>query len=280
MAGGGNGKGKRVRSITLLIPCFNEAEHIGAMLEDLAEDRWVRDWGKDLQVMVVDDGSADETAAIAGTYSNRFADLSILSLQQNVGKGEALKRGIAQAKGNVVAFLDGDHTFDLEGLSRFQSAIEGGADVVVGDRRDPDSIFFVPSHVIPYIHLRHFVGTRFNMLVRLMTDLDVADTQCGFKMFTKEAATHSFSRIRVGGFIFDVEVLLAAQRAGYRIETLPVRLLYDSPEPVWVTFTMSAQVSRSLMRVLRGQRQGDYGDGSSSDASDEPGPERPRNYER
>ena len=268
----GSGERRRIRSMSVLIPAFNEADHIEIMLEDLSANPWIKKWGDDLDVIIVDDGSSDDTSTRAQNKADRFANLRVLSLARNVGKGQALAAGIKEAKGQAVVFLDGDHTFDFEALPRFVNAIEAGADVVVGDRRDPQSIFFVPSQVIPYIHFRHFVGQRFNNLVRMMTDLNIADTQCGFKMFTKEAAQHGFSKIKVGGFIFDVEVLLAVQQAGYRIEALPVRLRYDSPEPVWETLNMSARVSRSLVRVLRARFKGEYSATKSANAADEQGP--------
>ena len=268
----GDGGQRRIRSISVLIPTFNEADHIEMMLDDLSTDPWIKKWGDDIEVIVIDDGSSDDTSARARNKVDKFATLRVLSLAKNMGKGQVLATGINEAKGQAVVFLDGDHTFDFEALPRFADAIEKGADVVVGDRRNPKSIFFVPSHVIPYIHFRHFVGQRFNTLVRLMTELEIADTQCGFKMFTKEAAQHGFSRIRVGGFIFDVEVLLAVKKAGFRIEALPVRLRYNSPEPIWETLNMSARVSRSLIRVLHARIKGEYSTVESTDPADDQGP--------
>jgi glycosyltransferase involved in cell wall biosynthesis len=245
-------------SLTLLIPSLNEADHIGGMLDALAEQAFVRELGDAFSVLVIDDGGSDRVAEVARARAPRFARLDVLRLTRTRGKGRALAAGLARSHGDFVAFADGDDTFDLAALQPFYAALCDGADLAIGDRRLPGSSFEIPNAAIPYIHLRARVGESFNLLVRACTPLRVLDTQCGLKMFRRQAAQHCFERIAVGGFIFDVEVLLAAIGAGYRVVSLPVRLRYRSPEPMREVVTMSAQTFAAFVRVLLHERKGHY----------------------
>lgn len=245
-------------SLTLLIPSLNEADHIGGMLDALSALPFVRELGDAFSVLVIDDGGSDRVAEVARARAPGFASLEVLRLARTVGKGRALAAGLARSRGDFVAFADGDDTFDLSALQPFYAALCDGADVAIGDRRLPGSSFEIPNAAIPYIHLRARVGECFNVLVRACTPLRVLDTQCGLKMFRREAAGHCFERIAVGGFIFDVEVLLAAIEAGYRVVPLPVRLRYRTPEPLGEVVTMSAQTFAAFVRVLLNERKGHY----------------------
>jgi len=245
--------------LSLIIPGLNEEQNIGPMLDDLARQPFVSRLGPCFEVVVVDDGSTDGMAEAARAKASLFEQLRVLRLSPNVGKGYAIRRGIEESTGAVVGFVDGDNTFALAEVERFYEAIQVGHDVVIGDRRSKDSLFRVPASAIPYIHFRAFVGERFNFLVRNLTPLRVLDTQCGFKMFSRRAAQHCFSRILVGGFVFDLEVLLAAHAADYRIASLPVRLSYKNPEPTSEVFSMSLGVGRTFVRVLLNHRAGKYG---------------------
>jgi glycosyltransferase involved in cell wall biosynthesis len=245
-------------TLTLLIPGRNEQAHIGAMLEDLSREPFVRFVRDRLEVIVVDDGSTDRMGEVARSKASLFERMRVLTLKDNRGKGLALQTAIEEVSGDIVGFVDGDHTFDLAGIERFYNEVRAGSDVVVGNRRAPSSVFHLPAEVIPYIHLRAFVGGRFNQLVRLLTDLDLPDTQCGFKFFRREAAELCFSRVQVGGFVFDLEVLLTARAAGYQIASLPVALNYTNPEPFGEVVGMSAKVWLAFVQVLRNQRAGLY----------------------
>jgi dolichyl-phosphate beta-glucosyltransferase len=245
-------------SLTLLIPSLNEAEHIGGMLDALAQQAFVRALGPAFSVLVIDDGGADRVAEVVSARKAEFARLDVLRLPHTQGKGCALAAGLARSATDFVAFADGDDTFDLSALQPFYSALCDGADVAIGDRRLPGSSFEIPNAAIPYIHLRARVGEWFNVLVRACTPLRVLDTQCGLKMFRRQAAQHCFERIAVGGFIFDVEVLLAAIEAGYRVVSLPVRLRYRAPEPMREVVSMSAHTFAAFVRVLLHDRNGRY----------------------
>ncbi len=245
-------------TLTLLVPGRNEERHIGGLLDDLARQPFVQRMGKRFEVIVIDDGSTDRMAEVASSKAPAFSNLRVLRLEQNVGKGRALQRALGEATGDIIGFVDGDHTFELSAIERFYDEIRAGADLAVGNRRASATVFHLHPDTIPYIHLRAFVGERFNDLVRLLTKLTLLDTQCGFKFFRREAARVAFSRMRVGGFVFDLELLLTANAAGYRIVPLPVALNYKNPEPLAEVFTMSQSVSLAFARVIVNQLAGHY----------------------
>jgi dolichyl-phosphate beta-glucosyltransferase len=244
--------------LSLLVPGRNEERHIGELLDDLAHQPFIERLGEELEVIVIDDGSSDRMAEVARAKAPLFRRLRVLSLPTNLGKGLALQRGVSEAQGEVIGFIDGDFTFAHSSIERFYEEIRGGADLAVGNRRDPGTIFQLPPGTIPYIHLRHFVGERFNDLVRAATPIPLLDTQCGFKFFRREAARVAFSRLHVGGFVFDLELLLTAYAAGFRVVPLPVVLKYVTAEPLSEVASLSGSVSLAFMKVLRNLRAGRY----------------------
>jgi dolichyl-phosphate beta-glucosyltransferase len=250
--------GRWPESLTLLIPVHDEEAIIGPMLEDVARQDWVQLMGERLEVVVVDDGSGDATVEQARERSDLFASMRVLSLAPNRGKGRALQAAVRECRGSTIAFVDGDLTFNMTFFPRFMNALTDGADIVVGNRRALGTVFDIATDAIPYIHMRHVISAVFNRMVRAVTPLQAPDTQCGLKLFTAEAARRCFDRILVGGFIFDLELLIAAHEAGLRVTSVPVRLRYASTEPFGEVAVMSGNVWVDLWRVVYHMKRGDY----------------------
>lgn len=245
-------------ALSLLLPAYNEGPQIAAMIDDVLACDWARDLGEQLEIIVVDDGSTDDTAARAEQCASSRAGVRVLRMPANGGKGRALAHGVRAARGAIIAFVDSDRTFHLDHLPAFLERIHEGADIVVGNRRAIRTVFEVQTDAVPYIHMRHVISATFNRIVRTLTPIAVPDTQCGLKVFTRAAAHTCFERIRVGGFVFDIELLLAAHEAGFSVHSLPVRLRYDSSEPTGHVVRMSAHTALDLLQVATHHRLGRY----------------------
>jgi dolichyl-phosphate beta-glucosyltransferase len=201
------------RSISIIIPAYNEEKRLPATLGTvqayLDATRW--DFA---EVVVVDDGSRDGTAALARRMGAR-----LLANPGNRGKGYSVRHGMLEARGEWVLFTDADLSAPIEELEKLAAAVEReGAQAAVGSRAVDRSLIGV--HQPP---LRESLGRLFNVVIRLLTGLRFRDTQCGFKLFEAAAAREIFRRQRLDGFGFDVEVLFIARRLGYRTVEVPVR---------------------------------------------------------
>jgi dolichyl-phosphate beta-glucosyltransferase len=173
------------------------------------------------EVVVVDDGSADDTAERA--RASGIAELSVLVNEPNRGKGYSVRRGMLAARGAHRLMTDADLSTPIEELDRLLAVQREGADVVIGSRAVAGSNIEVRQ---PWY--RENMGRLFNVLVRILAVPGVHDTQCGFKLFTARAADEVFGRARLDGFSFDVEALYLARRAGFRIAELPVTWRNDA----------------------------------------------------
>lgn len=204
--------------ISLIIPAYNEAERIAETLETAAA--WFAGRNQTAEIIVVDDGSSDDTAAIVRAHQTRAPTPIVLeSLPENQGKGAAVHAGMLKlASGALRFFYDADASTPIEEIDRCLPLFEAGADIVIGSRALPDSQ--IEKRQVWY---REFMGRCFNHIEHLLRLTHFKDTQCGFKGFTAEAAERCFSRQTTFRFSFDVEILFIAEKHGLRIEELPVR---------------------------------------------------------
>jgi dolichyl-phosphate beta-glucosyltransferase len=200
---------------------------------------------------VVDDGSLDRTSRVAEGLSAEYPELRLIRLADNRGKGYAVRTGIVNSRGAQVLFADADGATPISELPRLQAALEQGADVAIGSRVAQAADVRVRARP-----LRRIMGRTFHRLVETLTVRGILDTQCGFKLFQGPVAHALFSRMRMSGFSFDVEVLMMAQRQGYRIAEVPVNwthqpgskvnLVSDSALMAWDLFVIRG-------RYLRGE---------------------------
>jgi len=209
---------QRPLDLSIVIPAFNEQDRIvptiGAFAAHLA--------GRDLawELIVSDDGSRDDTRALVGLLDH--ANIRVLEAPSNGGKGAAVRRGMAAAAGRMVLFADADCSTPAHELDGLISEIEGGCDVAVGSRAASG------AQVANRSRLRRLLTKGLRSIVRIGLGVPLEDTQCGFKLFTREAARRLFTAQTVNGFSFDLEVLFIAGRLGMRIAEVPVRW-YDAP---------------------------------------------------
>lgn len=232
---------------SVVIPAFEEERRIGETvgrvrraLEPIAPDG--------VEVVVVDDGSVDGTAAAARAAG---AD-HVLVQPTNTGKGAAVRRGMLAAAGRTMAFTDADLAFPPEQLLGLLELVEGGCDVVVGNRRHPDT-----KTIVPPTWMRDVGGRVINRLARIVLDGDFRDTQCGLKAFSREAARRIFEHTLVDGFAFDVEIFHLAERYGLVLREVPVEVSNSTSSTVHVVRDASLLI-RDLFRIRWWARAGCY----------------------
>lgn len=202
--------------LSVVIPALNEAERLPRTLDRVGA--FLRAFGRGHEILVVDDGSRDETAERA-----RAAGATVLRNDANRGKGHAVRRGMLEARGQRRLMTDADLSTPIEELPRFLDTMAEGYDVVIGSRALPGANIEVHQ---PW--LRENMGRLYNLFVQALALPGLRDTQCGFKLWSAAAARAAFADARLDGFSFDVEVLYLARKRGYRIAEVPVTWRNDA----------------------------------------------------
>lgn len=205
---------------SIVIPAFNEQARIGATLDKVLT--CVKAHGWSAEVLVVNDGSRDRTAAIVQSMAAQHANLRLIENPGNRGKGYAVRNGILQARGAIVMFTDADLSAPMDEAELLFTALANGADVAIGSRWLDRSRQTLQQPIY-----RRFFGRCFNWLTRLVMHLPLADTQCGFKAFRRDAARAIFIRQRIERWGFDPEILYIALRLGLRVEEVAVTWGHD-----------------------------------------------------
>jgi dolichyl-phosphate beta-glucosyltransferase len=201
--------------VSIIIPSYNEERRLPETLERIAA--YVRASGRETEILVVDDGSTDRTAAIAESFQDKFPALRVISNGVNRGKGYSVRRGMLEARGGIVLFTDADLSAPIEEASKLFAALET-YDVAIGSRALDRRLISVHQS-----RFREFAGIIFNMIVRLCLRLSFVDTQCGFKAFRREPCRIIFKQQRIERFGFDPELLYLARHHGLRSVEIPVR---------------------------------------------------------
>lgn len=205
---------------SIVIPAFNEMARIHATLTDVIRCVETRGWNA--EVIVVDDGSRDNTAAIVESIAATYPFVHLLSNGTNRGKGYSVRNGMLHASGEIVLFTDADLSSPIEEAERLFSAIRQGADVAIGSRWLASS-----RQTIRQPLYRRFFGRCFNFVTRMIMRLPYADTQCGFKAFTRTAAQTVFQLQRIERWGFDPEILFIALKRGFVVREVPVSWGHD-----------------------------------------------------
>ncbi len=245
-ASGNGGPGPH---LSVVIPAYNEEERLPDTIRTVEAFLEKQPW--DWELIVVDDGSADRTAEAAREAFRHPASRAV-SLPQNQGKGAAIRRGmLEEARGKYRLFTDADNSTPIEELpGLLRKAEEEGYGVAIGSRALRDSKLEVRQ---PFY--REMMGRFFNLIVQMVAVPGIRDTQCGFKLFTAEAAGYVFPRQQLQGFSFDVELLMLARRGGFRIAEVPVRWI-NSPASRVSPIRDSLRMFMDVLRVrLRGVKE-------------------------
>jgi dolichyl-phosphate beta-glucosyltransferase len=201
--------------LSIIIPSYNEEARLPATLERVAA--YIARSGRTTEVLVVDDGSSDRTAAVADEFRRKIPLLRVLSNGVNRGKGFSVRHGMLEALGNVVLFTDADLSAPIEEADKLLAALTDH-DVAIGSRALDRSL--ISTHESAF---REFAGIVFNKIVRIILRLPFVDTQCGFKAFRRERCRILFEQQRIERFGFDPELLYLARHHGLRTVEIPVQ---------------------------------------------------------
>jgi dolichyl-phosphate beta-glucosyltransferase len=201
--------------LSIIIPAYNEERRLPASLERIAE--YIRQSGRVTEVLIVDDGSSDRTAAVAQSFQSSIPGLRVIPNGRNRGKGYSVRHGMIEAHGEIVLFSDADLSAPIEEADKLIAALKTN-DVAIGSRALDRSLISV--HESP---LREFAGIIFNKIVRIVLRLPFVDTQCGFKAFRRERSRIIFQQQRIERFGFDPELLYLARHHGLKSVEIPVR---------------------------------------------------------
>ena len=205
--------------LTIVIPAFNEAKKIEVTINEVTG--YLSGKGYDYELIVVDDGSEDDTLDIIKRYEaiNSNGNIKILENVSNKGKGYAVRNGIMQATGDYILFMDADNSTRIFEIERVLPSFKEGFGIVIGSRRLKN----VPGNiVVSQPSYRHVLGEIYIYISRLFFKISVRDYNCGFKMFKNNVAKKIFSRQMMDDWSFDLETLFLAEKYCFKIKEVPV----------------------------------------------------------
>ena len=232
--------------VTIVMPAYNEENRLPKSLPAIIDFVKQQDYG--IELLVVDDGSADRTADVVHEFQAQEPFIKLLQVEHG-GKGHAVKAGMLHAKSDYLFLCDSDLSMPIEELSHFLPPILNDFDLAIGSREVAGAIRYdEPSH-------RHLMGRVFNGLVALLLVGGISDTQAGFKCFRQSAAQELFSRQTIKGWSFDVENLFLARRLGMKIVEVPISWYYQDDsrvKPVVDTYRMIKEILRIRVNGWRG----------------------------
>ncbi len=236
--------------LSVIIPAFNESARLPRTLIDA--HAWLsQKLTDDFEIIVVDDGSSDETCERVRQLMDEMPELQLIAQPENRGKGAAVRCGMLAADGEIRLFMDADHSTHIREVKRVFAAMDAhpDCDVVIASRQHPESD--ISEH---QSWLREHMGKGFNRLMKLATGIQMADTQCGFKALTARAAEQIFAVQQLDGFSFDVELLYLAQRFGYRVIEIPVQWINEPNSRVRMLID-PLQMFADILKIRRLHRQ-------------------------
>jgi len=201
--------------LSIVIPSFNEELRLPETLSAISS--YIRSSKRETEVIVVDDGSTDRTAAIAKSFRGEIRGLRVIANDKNRGKGYSVRHGMLEARGRFVLFTDADLSAPIGEADKLLAAL-ANHDVAIGSRALDRKLISVRQSVF-----REYAGIIFNFIVRFILRLPFVDTQCGFKAFRRERCLVIFQQQRIERFGFDPELLYLARRHGLSAAEIPVR---------------------------------------------------------
>jgi len=234
--------------LSIIIPALNEEHRLPPTLAKI--ETFLQEQTYDAEVIVVDNGSTDNTAAVTQAFAAERAYVQFLQLAQR-GKGRAVKAGMLAAKGKYRFICDADLSMPIEEVNKFLPPNHRDCDVIIASREGPT------ANRIGEPEYRHLMGRILNWIVKLTAVRQFEDTQCGFKMFKKEVAEDLFSVQQMHGIGFDVELIYIALKRGYKVVDEPITWYYD-PDSRMRLFQDSLHILLEIWQIRQNWRKGIY----------------------
>lgn len=201
--------------LSVIIPAYNEEKSIQSTLLKVDDFLCGQKYG--YEIIVIDDGSKDETYKIVRNIENRVRNLTVLKNKKNLGKGYSVRKGMLAAKGKFRLFMDADNSTSINQIKNFIPFLEEGYEAVIGDRSLRESVILKNQPAYKQI-----LGNIGNIFVKVLTVSGINDTQCGFKCFSDRFVEKVFPGLVINRWGFDMEILAIADKFGYRIKTVPI----------------------------------------------------------
>jgi len=235
--------------LSIVVPAFREEKRIPAILNAIAEYEKTKDFL--IETIVICDGSPDDTANVAKGFSSKIADLTVHESKNNLGKGGAVREGMLRAKGKYVIFSDADNSTPIDQVDKLLAYVDKYS-VIVGSR------YIEGAKLAKAQPLYRVVGGRaLNLIIQLLADRGIKDTQCGFKLFEQKAAKEIFSRQTILGWSFDIEILAIARKLGYKTKEVGVTW-YDNPHSAVKPLQDGLRMIEDAWRVRKNIFAGKY----------------------
>ena len=249
---------KRI-TLSIILPAYNEQDRLPPYLTSIT--RYLSQRGDPYEIVVVDDGSRDETAERVRQFAVDAPVIRLIQLEHNSGKGAAVRAGMLAAQGTLRLMTDADGATPIQEIERLEHALSQDNDLAIGSRflGSRDNRYRVQAR-----WHRTVLGNAFNRMAQRLGLEGITDTQCGFKLFRKRVAEDLFSVARIDGYGFDLELLYVALRRNYRIAEIPINWT-DQPGSKVHVIRDGLRMCRELLAVHRHAAQGSYQRRESAD---------------
>ena len=235
--------------LSVVIPAFNEENRLPKTLFSI--DEYLRKQNYEYEIIVVNDGSTDNTAQIVRNLQRKIKNLKLIDNKQNHGKGFVVRQGLLEAKGEIRLFTDADNSTSIDQVEKMFPYFKKGFDVVIGSRDIKGAVLDPPQS-----KFRIFLGDIFNLMVQVIVGLwGIWDTQCGFKALSARSANDILPRCRINRWAFDPEILIIAKKLGYKIKEIPVVWRNDPESKVKLksTIKMALDLFKIRYALLTGK---------------------------
>lgn len=226
--------------LSVIVPAYNEAERIPKTL--LAMDAYLSKVNYPYEILVVNDGSCDNTADVVMKMARIVRNLKLIDVKENHGKGSVVRDGMLAAKGDIRLFMDADNSTSVDQIEAMLPFFKEGYGVVVGSRAVKGAKLEPPE---PFY--RQLIGKALNLIVQVLLLPGIWDTQCGFKAYTADAAEEIFGVAKITTWGFDVETLALAKKFGRKIKETPVHWINDARSHV--KFSGGLQFLRDIAKI-------------------------------